>query len=465
MENSRTPHKAPDALIEALQLALAPWIKRSQQLRPAAPHPSGEAPIALALSGGLDSSVLLNATAALLRPLDIPLLAIHINHGLSVNAAEWARFCRIRCEVLGVQFVEVTVEVPQQASLEAAAREVRYQALAAKAKEHGAAVLLTAHHANDQAETVLLNLLRGSGVSGLRGIAAERQLGSLVLLRPWIDMERAALLDYAKRQRLSWVEDESNNNPRFRRNALRLQVMPTLVDFNYDAVERLGSLARHAAASAELLDALAAIDLTATLEDGGLAVPRLAVLGRARSANLLRYWLKHEGYGVPSENALHEWLDQLLSGSDTLELELAGQQFALDASVLKPVSLVREAFVPPRELPIHWQGEPQLEIPDWHGALCFDMVDGPGVSLQRMQQEPLSLRQRVGGERMQIASHAPSRTLKNLYQEQGINAVDRQSLPLMYCGEQLLFAAGIGMNLRQCETGGPCVLLRWVPAP
>lgn len=459
MENSRTPHKAPDALVDALERALAPWIKRSQQ---SFSEGRDSAPIAIALSGGLDSSALLNAAAELLDPVAIPLVAIHVNHGLSVHAAEWARFCKIRCEVLGVDFVEMKVDVPKQASVEAAAREVRYQALLTKAEEHGAAVIVTAHHANDQAETVLLNLLRGSGISGLRGIAAERQLGRVVLLRPWLEMEREALLDYAQRKRLSWVEDDSNSNPRFRRNALRQQIMPSLTGFSPDAVERLGSLARHASAASELLDALAAIDLTATLDDGGLAVPRLAVLGRPRSANLLRYWLKLEGYGVPGESALDEWLDQLWSGSTSLVLDLAGQQFTIENSVLKPQSSSRQTLSPPLQLPIQWRGEAALEVPDWHGALHFELVEGAGVSLQRLQHEPLSLRQRTGGERMQIAAHAPSRTLKNLYQEQGIGAEHRKFLPLIYCSDDLLFAAGIGMNLRQCETGGGRVALRWV---
>ena len=361
MENSRTPRKAPDALIDALERALAPWIELSLQRRPAAPHPSGEAPIALALSGGLDSSALLNASAELLRPLDIPLLAIYINHGLSSNAHEWARFCKIRCEVLGVQFVEVKVEVPQQASVEAAARQVRYQALAAKALELGAAVLLTAHHANDQAETVVLNLMRGSGVAGLRGIAAERRLGELVVLRPWLKFERRALLDYASKQRLSWVEDESNSDPRFRRNALRLQLMPALLEFNHDAIERLGSLARHASTSAALLDDLAAIDLDTTLKDGGLALSRLIALGRRRSANLLRYWLKQQGHGIPSESALQEWLDQLLSSSDDLQLELAGRQFTVKDKLLTALDAAPESFAPPLQVAIDWHGETALQ--------------------------------------------------------------------------------------------------------
>ena len=462
MENSRTPRKAPDALIDALELALEPWTNVSQQVSVAQAAIS-QAPIAVALSGGLDSSALLNASADLLRPLDIPLLAIHVNHGLSANAHEWARFCRIRCEVVGAQFVEVKVNVPPQASVEAAAREVRYQALAVKAKEHGAAVLLTAHHADDQAETVLLNLLRGSGIAGLRGIAAERQLEGVVLRRPWLGIEREAVRDYATRQRLTWVEDDSNSNPRFRRNALRQQIMPALVGFNHDVLERLGSLARHASASSELLDALAAIDLTATLKDGGLAVARFAALGRTRSANLLRYWLKQQGHGVPSENALDEWLEQLESGSDDLQLELAGQRFSIQDSVLKPAARLHQVPARPLQLSIRWHGESALEVPDWHGALHFEVCEGTGISLQRMQQQALTLRQRVGGERIQIAAHAPSRTLKNLYQEHGINASDRQLLPLMYCGDDLLFAAGIGMNLRQCETGRERVSLRWVP--
>ncbi len=464
MANSRTPRKAPDALVEALERALAPWINVWLQQPPDTRQAAGSAPIALAFSGGLDSSALLNASAELLEPLGIALLAIHVNHGLSVNAREWARFCRIRCEVLGVDFVEVNVDVPQQASLEAAARKVRYQALAATARQHGAAVLLTAHHANDQAETVLLNLLRGTGVAGLRGIAAERQQNGLVLLRPWLEIERQSLLDYAKRQRLSWVEDESNDNPRFRRNGLRQQLVPSLVAFNHDAIERLGNLARHASATSELLDALADIDLQATREGVGLALPRLAVLGRARSANLLRYWLKQEGYGIPSESALDEWLDQLWSGSESIQLELNGQMFAVNDTVLQPVSAPARILMPPHEVRIEWRGEAALEVPNWHGALHFDVVEGTGISRERMQQQPLSVRPRSGGERIQIAEHAPSRTLKNLYQERGIGVVERKSLPLMYCGDDLLFAAGIGMNLRQCETGRERVTLRWVPS-
>jgi tRNA(Ile)-lysidine synthase len=382
---------------------------------------------------------------------------------LSPNAASWSRFCESICNDLGVQLIAVEVQVSTEASVEAAARTARYQALLARSKAAGAQILLTAHHANDQAETVLLNILRGTGVPGLRGIAQRRSVDDVTLLRPLLVHPRSALETYAATHGLRWIDDESNAEERFRRNKLRHRVMPVLTELAPDLLERLGALARHARSDAFLLDELAQIDFARAQRGTGLDVEALKSLDTRRAANLMRYWLKSSDHGTPSEAMLTDWLQQLRSGSPALNLELAQTQFAIVAGVLDAVPPNRAtSSLPPDAIELHWRGESVLQVPEWHGLLHFEASGESAIAIERLKNGALTLRSRSGGERMQLAAHAPSRTLKNLYQEAGIAQPLRPRLPLIYCDDDLVFAAGLGMNLRQCTASAAGIRLRWV---
>lgn len=253
----------------------------------------------VALSGGLDSTVLLHLLASLAQRETLPpLSAIHIHHGMQAVADAWPAHCRELCAALSVPLQVEYVQVASGASLERAARDARYAAFAARL---GAGeLLLTAQHRDDQAETLLFRLLRGAGVQGLAGMPVSRALGAGYLLRPLLDCPRAELLAYAQANGLVWVDDPSNADERFSRNYLRRQVLPRLFQRWPQAHNALARSAAHLSEAQHLLDELALQDLHAAnvstdfawLPMPCLSLPALRELSEARQRNALRYWLR-----------------------------------------------------------------------------------------------------------------------------------------------------------------------------
>lgn len=253
----------------------------------------------IALSGGLDSTVLLHLLAGLAQREALPpLSAIHIHHGLQAAADAWPAHCRELCAGLSVPLQVEYVQVASGASLERAARDARYAALAARLAPGD--VVLTAQHRDDQAETLLFRLLRGAGVQGLSAMPVSRGLGAGCLVRPLLNCSRAELLAYAHEQQLSWVEDPSNADERFSRNYLRRQVLPPLLKRWPQALVSLSRSAAHLSEAGQLLDELAQQDVAAAeasnefawLALPSLALPALRDLSEARQRNALRYWLR-----------------------------------------------------------------------------------------------------------------------------------------------------------------------------
>lgn len=264
--------------------------------------------VAVALSGGLDSSVLLDLSARYAAGNDLSLSAIHIHHGLNLRADAWAQACELGCARLGIQLELVRVSVPRDTGegLEAAARRLRYQAFDALQVEH----ILLAHHANDQAETLLFNLMRGAGVRGAAGIPAITGTSGRYL-RPLLACLRADLEAYATHQGLSWVEDESNADTRFSRNYLRHEVVPVLEARFPAAVEGLSRAAEHFSEAQTLLDELARMDL-AGCKDFPVPVSLLRGLGEPRARNALRYLIAVHGLQAPGVKRLSEVLRQFM---------------------------------------------------------------------------------------------------------------------------------------------------------
>jgi tRNA(Ile)-lysidine synthase len=456
MANSRKPAPQADSVEDGLTAALA-----------AVASTSHDTIIAVALSGGLDSTVLLHA-ATRLPPLEgRSFVALHVNHGLSPHARAWQEHCSALCEVLHVPFFARAVVLEQRASIEAAARAARYAALAELCHEHGASILLTGHHAEDQAETVLLNVLRGTGIRGLRGIAANTRLGELVVMRPLLAVRREVLGRYAQRHALRVIHDESNLDRRFTRNALRHDALPPLLRIAPTTVERLAALARHARSTDTLLTELAEIDLErCTGASTGLSIAGLGALSQPRAANLLRHWLLLHGASAPSERRLLAWHRQLCDRGNHAPppFILGEQRFLVVAGELFVTG--RTSLAPSDHVELRWQGEAYLDVAAWNGRLWIEQTSEAGIAEERLLAEPLCVRPRTGGERLQIHPARPSRTLKNLYQEAGIDAASRRWLPIVHCGRDLIFAAGIGMNLRACDElalGARRLAVRWQP--
>jgi len=392
-------------------------------------------------SGGLDSSVLLHLLAELRARCGFTLAAVHVHHGLSPQADAWARHCARVCGELEVPLQVARVEVRKRGEgLEAAARAARYAVFA----DLDAEAVVLAHHRDDQAETVLAQLLRGGGAKGLAAMPACRRLqaGGPLLLRPLLSAPRAHIAAWAGARRLRWVEDESNLHTHLTRNLLRQQVLPLLETRFAAPGATLARAAERFAETAALLDELADLDAGAALTPEGLSIAALAGLSPARARNLLRRRLELAGAELHAE-ALREGLRQLLEARP-------GARLTVDfgtVSLRRHRGLVRivpnARAIEPAGAPWTWDGEAVLRLGD-AGGLRFTPARGAGV---RLEPGPVTVRLRRGGERLRIAADRPRRPLKDLLREAGIPPWRRQHLPMVYVGERLAWVAEIGADV------------------
>lgn len=399
--------------------------------------------ICVALSGGLDSSVLLHA---LVQAGAGPLRAIYVNHQLHPEAVQWGRHCQRLCRRLGVPFAVrlVTVDAGAGEGPEAAARRVRYGALAASLA--AGEVLVTAHHQDDQAETVMLNLLRGAGIAGFAGIPREAGLGATRVLRPLLDVPRAVLAAYAREAGLDWVEDPSNSDVRMDRNFLRHRVLPVLEE-RWPGLR--GSVARSArlcAEASELLEDLGVQDGRRMQRAGRVLVARLRELSEPRQRNALRCLCRDALGSVPSERRLREGLAQLLNAGEDRNPVLAwrGGEIRRYRSALY---VLPPAGPPPVDPAEAWRVRPGavLDLGAGAGRLRLVRARGQGLAAARIGAE-LTVTFRSGGERLRPAGSAHRRELKKLLQERGIVPWMRERIPMIYSGERLAAVAHLWVS-------------------
>lgn len=428
--------------------------------------------LAVAYSGGLDSSVLLRLAHGYAAAHGFSLHAFHVHHGLSGNADAWLAHCASEAGKLNLPFSHRVVSIAAERgnSLEEDARIARYAALAEMCREKGIRLLLTAHHRDDQAETVLLQLLRGAGLPGLSGMAALQTahplLGADIALgRPLLSFARSELERAADGFALAHVIDESNADTRYRRNALRQHAAPVLNEYFPGYAAAVVRSASHAQSAQLLASELAGIDLQACSSGPEYAVldlPCLNALASHRADNLLRHWLQMHGLQAPSAARLAEIRQQTVSAQPDMHpvfdfgavrLCRVGRRLELHPAL---------GAYPAESVLLSWRGEREIPVPQWHGRLVFEESDAiSGIDAHKLRQRALSLRPRTGRERLKLAANRPSRTLKNLFQEHAIPAWKRHWLPLLYLDEELLYAAGLGMDVRYAvQTGG--VRLRWI---
>jgi tRNA(Ile)-lysidine synthase len=391
----------------------------------------------VAFSGGLDSTVLLHLLADLAtREALPPLSAVHIHHGLQAAADAWPEHCADVCRALSVPLQVIHVQVAAGASLERAARNARYAAFSQLLAP--GEVLLTAQHRDDQAETLLFRLLRGAGVRGMSAMPQQRSLGQGQMLRPMLDIPRAALEAYAQVHQLSWVEDPSNADHQFSRNFLRQKILPALTARWPQAHANMARAASHLAESQTVLDELAVQDLAqvgSPSEFEWLGLPSLALqplkaLSPARQRNALRHWLAPLTR-LPDTEHWAGWDSLRDAGRETQPIwRLADGELQRAEGRLWWLS---GAWLQTPTGSIQWLDPKQpLNLPG-NGQLMFN-GDAP--------QGELQVRYRQGGEVMQLAGRG-HRDLKRLLNEQGVPVFLRSRLPLLYRDGQLLAVANL----------------------
>jgi len=388
-----------------------------------------------AFSGGLDSTVLLHR----LKQSGLPVKALHVNHQLQTLAERWAEHCRALCAQLGVAIyvMDVKVDARDPDGPEAAARKARYAAFATVMKEGDC--LATAHHQDDQAETVLLRLLRGSGVAGLAAMRMTAPLPPGVLWRPLLRLSRADLKAYAERHGLSWVEDPHNLDPRYARSFLRSEIFPRLAARWPAAIEQLARTAEHCQGAVDLLDQLARVDLKraviaakAGIRFSGLSVRRLLDLDRPRRNNVLRYWATAGGHELPPYDALLRLEKEVLRARPDASPLLAWGDTELrrfrDALYLMP-----RLPPAPRGVALEWDGRADLVLPPGCGVLK--------VLKAAKGDLPLRVVFAKGGERLKPAGARFTRTLRNLFQEEAVPPWVRERMPLVELDGELAAVA------------------------
>ena len=404
-----------------------------------------------AYSGGLDSTVLLH----LLRRTGLPgtLQAIHVHHGLNPLADQWQQHCEAVCRAWGVPLTVCRVQVARKGrqSLEEAARLARYGAFTS----HMAAgdCLVTAHHQDDQAETLLLRLLRGAGVTALAGIRPCRTLGEGLLWRPLLGWPRQALEAYAREHGLDWVEDDSNQQPHFDRNYLRLRVLPALRARWPGFAGQWARSQQWLGEAAELCDALAEQDLARLeprAEPGGasLAWQPAPEWSEARCRNVLRFWLRQDGFPPPPESRLLEVFTAVLQAREDAEPLLAwpGVELRRFRGRLHAMSALPPP--PPPGWESLWDGSGPLLLP---GAGQLEPMRGEG-GLARADGLRVAFRQ--GGERFHPRGRPHSQSLKKLLQEGDLPPWWRARQPLLYRGDRLVAVPGLGVAHDACAAPG-----------
>lgn len=412
----------------------------------------------VALSGGLDSSALLHMLCACVDKAQI--LALHVNHGLQDEAREWAAHCAAMAKSLGVQFRRLDVEVDLNSGrgLEAAARVARYRAMHELMGDGD--WLLSGHHREDQAETVILNLLRGSGPAGVAGIGEIQKSGPGWLVRPLLDIGQNELRDYAQAVSLQWIDDPSNTDVRFDRNYLRHKVMPVLQQRWPDIAQRLHRSATHAGEAEILMRELAAADLRGIGGDARrLPLDGLQALDASRQRNLIRFALRESGLTTPSTQMLQRVLDEVIPAREDAQPLVIWDGAAVRRyrnNVYLMQDKIADAIVP-----MEVAGE-QVRLGVGLGSLHFEQMNGPGLSAELVARG-LRIAPREGGEEIRLNSQSPTRKLKKLLQEEGVVPWMRDRLPLVYSGGDLLAVGDLWMAADAITAPG--IRVRWSGRP
>lgn len=476
----------PDALVQPVLASLS-----------ALPPGAG---VGVAVSGGPDSVALAVVAAAVARTQGRAVHLLHVHHGLLDQADAWAEGVARMAQALGVPFAVRHVQVSRDTGegLEAAARASRYAGLVDMAREAGLVDILLAHHLDDQAETVVIRLLRGAGPTGMSAMRARRSRDGVCYHRPWLAIERCAIAVLAqavtRTLELPMAEDPSNQDRRHARGMLRTDVLPALAAHWPGYRQTLARFARHSAEAAAVMDEVASMDVAAL----GRTHPRYGAtldlagwraLSPTRRALALRRWLANAGDPMPSEARLDQICHQMATAAQDRQLLLQHGDVRLRVfrgQILRevpaatgpggegaaggepPPSLVWDpaaatlgvaAFEEVFDTPLAWSGERSVPVPALGGTLWLEPAES-GVDPAWLAGGALRIGMRRGRERLRVAPDRPSRSLKNLYQEAGIPAWERPRLPLLWRGATLVFASGLGLDARVPHVPGG-LQLRW----
>ena len=415
--------------------------------------------ILLGLSGGLDSCVLLDVLAQMQTQLHFKLKAIHVHHGLSPSADDWLNFCKKKCKLLDIEFYDVKVKINEKSSLgiEGEARELRYRAI--KKKQKG--ILALGHHQNDQAETLMLQLFRGSGLKGLAGMP-EFDINRK-FWRPMLNIKKELLEKYASENNIEYIEDESNEDINFDRNFIRSKVLP-LIESRYPAsIETISRSVSNISEGHHLNELLALDDSKNIMSDDGsyLLISDLNKLPNLRAINLIRWWLSFNNLLMPNKKNIEELFRQVkyIKKDTSLNLKISNNQ-AIRAfgDKLFIVNMKNKLST----YNFKWSGQEEIELPN-KSKLHFVKTKKGGLSLSKLGVNTLDIKGRTGGEKLKPLPDQPSRSLKYLFQKADIPHWERDQVPLVYANEQLVAVPNLGVQFEyQSKVGEDGYQIKWL---
>lgn len=399
----------------------------------------------IAYSGGMDSHVLLQIAATIKHELKVKLAAVHVCHGLSRNAVAWEQHCSRTCQGYGIEFKSFSIDLSEKGKhgIEALAREKRYAIFRQLLNPHD--LLLTAHHMNDQIETVLLQLMRGSGPDGLVGIAPCKLLGRGQLIRPLLDCSHQTLYDYAVQASLQWIEDESNLLDSYDRNFLRHHVIPPLLKRWPGALQTVKRSAGHQVENISLIDEISSSDLKLVCDSdfSKIHLPKFNTLSLIRKKHVLRAWFKHNKLPIPNARLI-----------TTIEKDMIHAHADRNPCIKWQEAEIRRyrdcLYIMP-SLPKHdginsivWRLRETVELGD--GCLSAIVSKGNGIKMSMIFNDVVEIRYRQGGEKIKLSGHKHVKKLKNLFQAIGLPPWLRDRVPLIFYKDHLIAVVDLWLS-------------------
>ena len=409
-----------------------------RQIKPLLPNK-----FCIAFSGGMDSTVLLHVMKNIIDEKS-QIRAIHINHNIVDNSKVWTRTCKSICKNFGIDIEIISLEVTHNGyGLEAAARDERYKKLKEKLYENE--YLLTAHHEEDQMETVFLRMARGTGLDGLQGINEKYSFGEGIIFRPMLEVSKTSVMDYAKEHQLKWVEDSSNQDTHFDRNFLRKKIIPQFRERWPSIASSVSRLSQLSAQNIKILNQIAEEDIGPIANMNELPLAKLLDKSFERANNMLRYIILANGMSIPSMKTLQDGLKEMLD-PETDKSVIAWKDYCIRKYKNHLYFLSNSDLEPNKvDVRIPWEIGKTVNLGENIGTIEATFIHGDGLSIKKCKNK-LTISYRQGGELIKPIGHRINKSLKNLFQENQILPWMRDKIPLIYYQDELVSVADLWFN-------------------
>mgnify|MGYP003387907404 FL=1 len=409
-----------------------------RQIKPLLPNK-----FCIAFSGGMDSTVLLHVMKNIIDEKS-QIRAIHINHNIVDNSKVWTKTCKSICKNFGIDIEIISLEVTHNGyGLEAAARDERYKKLKEKLYENE--YLLTAHHEEDQMETVFLRMARGTGLDGLQGINEKYSFGEGIIFRPMLEVSKTSVMDYAKEHQLKWVEDSSNQDTHFDRNFLRKKIIPQFRERWPSIASSVSRLSQLSAQNIKILNQIAEEDIGPIANMNELPLAKLLDKSFERANNMLRYIILANGMSIPSMKTLQDGLKEMLD-PETDKSVIAWKDYCIRKYKNHLYFLSNSDLEPNKvDVRIPWEIGKTVNLGENIGTIEATFIHGDGLSIEKCKNK-LTISYRQGGELIKPIGHRINKSLKNLFQENQILPWMRDKIPLIYYQDELVSVADLWFN-------------------